>query len=685
MIVFNCVLAFNCHALVADSVLQKIANLNDDTNKVKAYFNIAKQFVQQFDTSMFYANKSLLLANKLNFTIGKSDIYNLMGVMYWYQSDYKNAINYYQKSVELLKEGLNDNEISNCYANIGLGYMMLSDYNNALENYQIALDLRKKINNQKAILRLLLNIGNAYYYKGDYDLAVNSFIQSAQIAEQFNDSVTLSGAFNNIGNIYFDMEKLDKADEYFRKSLKIDILLNDTSGMAYSYGNLGNVQLKQKNYTEAIIFYNKLLAIEKKGNNKSNVAETYQSLGNVYNEIGKKQMAIDYYSKALFINNEIGNKNGKTYNLISLAKILFDQKNLNESLKKATQAYDLTFETGSIPNRVDALSLLSKIEKTKGNFKESLKHFEQFKQINDSLINVEKYSNITELQTKYETEKKDREIEILQKDNEIKTLTIDEQTQRVKVQRMSILLLLFGVIVVAVFVLVYLRLMKTRNILIKNGLEIRNLQTEQKMLRSQMNPHFIYNSLNSVQSFISSNQNYEAERYLARFAKLMRGILENSRHEFVLFDNEIEILTLYLELEQLRFDNSFSFVFNIDSSIDTEFISIPPMLIQPFIENAVKHGIKGVQNGIINIGFKMENDILICTVTDNGVGRKASQINKTNSGHHSLGLEITRERMEILEKQSGMKAGFYIIDLYDEQNNKAVGTKVEVVMPFAEI
>lgn len=685
MIVFNCVLAFNCHALVADSVLQKIANLNDDTNKVKAYFNIAKQFVQQFDTSMFYANKSLLLANKLNFTIGKSDIYNLMGVMYWYQSDYKNAINYYQKSVELLKEGLNDNEISNCYANIGLGYMMLSDYNNALENYQIALDLRKKINNQKAILRLLLNIGNAYYYKGDYDLAVNSFIQSAQIAEQFNDSVTLSGAFNNIGNIYFDMEKLDKADEYFRKSLKIDILLNDTSGMAYSYGNLGNVQLKQKNYTEAIIFYNKLLAIEKKGNNKSNVAETYQSLGNVYNEIGKKQMAIDYYSKALFINNEIGNKNGKTYNLISLAKILFDQKNLNESLKKANQAYDLTFETGSIPNRVDALSLLSKIEKTKGNFKESLKHFEQFKQINDSLINVEKYSKITELQTKYETEKKDREIEILQKDNEIKTLTIDEQTQRVKVQRMSILLLLFGVVVVAVFVLVYLRLIKTRNILIKNGLEIKNLQTEQKMLRSQMNPHFIYNSLNSVQSFISSNQNYEAERYLARFAKLMRGILENSRHEFVLFDNEIEILTLYLELEQLRFNNSFSFEFNIDSSIDTEFISIPPMLIQPFIENAVKHGIKGVQNGIINIGFKMENDILICTVTDNGVGRKASQINKPNSGHHSLGLEITRERMEILEKQSGMKAGFSIIDLYDEQNNKAVGTKVEVVMPFAEI
>lgn len=210
------------------------------------------------------------------------------------------------------------------------------------------------------------------------------------------------------------------------------------------------------------------------------------------------------------------------------------------------------------------------------------------------------------------------------------------------------------------------------------------IELEQEAARLQMNPHFIFNSLNSIQGFISVNDAVQAKRYLAKFARLMRLILENAREEYIPLQNETDMLENYLELEKLCKNNTFDFSLNIQEAINCESIDIPPMLIQPFVENAIIHGIKNKDGkGLIELNFYIKDSLLVCEVVDNGIGRqKSAEIKeKTKSKHKSTGMMVTRKRLEQFKLQTGSEAGVKIVDLKDEQGN-AMGTKVIVGIPY---
>ena len=202
-----------------------------------------------------------------------------------------------------------------------------------------------------------------------------------------------------------------------------------------------------------------------------------------------------------------------------------------------------------------------------------------------------------------------------------------------------------------------------------------------------MNPHFIFNALNSIQNFIVSNNSLDAERYLSKFAKLMRMILDNSMKQNITLDNELLSLTLYIDLEKARFNNRFTYQINIDDNIEEELILVPAMLIQPFVENAILHGLlhKNDDNGLITIDITENPDkhLLTCSITDNGIGRKAAaEYSKTNKGHHSVGMQLTRDRLKDLNKETeGISCN--IEDLYDSSGN-ALGTKVTILIPYTE-
>jgi LytS/YehU family sensor histidine kinase len=206
------------------------------------------------------------------------------------------------------------------------------------------------------------------------------------------------------------------------------------------------------------------------------------------------------------------------------------------------------------------------------------------------------------------------------------------------------------------------------------------------MLRSQMNPHFIFNSMNSIQSYISGNDNNTAMSYLSKFARLMRGILENSRQSMIPLEDEVETLDLYVELERLRFKNKFEFQMELESGLDQEGMYVPPMLIQPFVENAIKHGLvnKG-GDGLLKLSFTKEDKVIRCIVEDNGIGREKSSAAKMQNGktHRSLGMQVTRERMDAIKKEMNIDCNFKITDLKDE-DGKACGTIVEILIPFEE-
>ena len=212
-------------------------------------------------------------------------------------------------------------------------------------------------------------------------------------------------------------------------------------------------------------------------------------------------------------------------------------------------------------------------------------------------------------------------------------------------------------------------------------------ELELQALRAQMNPHFIFNCLSSVNRFILINRTEEASDYLTKFSRLIRMALHNSEKSYITLENELEVLRLYLDLERLRFKNAFNYSISLINTIDVSAVFIPPMLLQPFIENAIWHGLMHKQDaGFLDIELSIEEKILTCIITDNGIGRdKAAMINsKSAEKNKSMGVKITTERLALLSSNEDEQAVFNIEDLTDNEGN-AAGTKVILKMKYRKL
>ncbi len=218
----------------------------------------------------------------------------------------------------------------------------------------------------------------------------------------------------------------------------------------------------------------------------------------------------------------------------------------------------------------------------------------------------------------------------------------------------------------------------------KIGKRIANL--ELMALRAQMNPHFIFNTLSSIQHFISGNNSEEALKYLSKFAKLMRVILDNSKNKFISISEEIKAISLYLDLEKLRFKSKFDYEINVAEDIDPEYDQIPSMLVQPYIENAILHGIAHkLSKGKITISLYREHQHLICCVEDDGVGRlHAAELRKNQTKYHqSQGMSITEDRLQIMNKVNDNDLSVIIEDIYPDKVGET-GTRVKIYVPLNE-
>lgn len=233
-------------------------------------------------------------------------------------------------------------------------------------------------------------------------------------------------------------------------------------------------------------------------------------------------------------------------------------------------------------------------------------------------------------------------------------------------------------------------LFRQRLNIIKRREHLRTIQrtkiaaAELKALRSQMNPHFMFNAINSVQYFITNNDPRSSEKYLSKFAKLIRYVVDNSKPSSIPLEKELEALRLYLDLESLRFENRFEYTIEIGDNVDTGYVQIPSMLIQPYVENAIWHGLMHKNGpGKITISLAMDDNILKCAVEDNGIGRKRSQelkAGRKNNMHKSVGMSITRERLDIINQINNSNLTVTITDLTDI-NGSATGTRIDLNIP----
>ena len=615
----------------------------------------------------------------------KALIFNQLSKLYYYENP-QQTIDYGNQALIIANEFENKEEQYYALVNIGVGYSLLGDNREPIKYHKQALSIAEELSDENKLSNIYNELGIDYKYDGDFEKAIEFLLKSLAAKETLllknnthKNKKSIANALNNIGVVYDDMGFYDKALEYYQKALKIRREIDDKKGLASVLHNIGIIYEEKGKFEKSLEYYLQSLSIKEKFSSKRSIAITIGNIGIIYLDLGEYEKALEYHKKALTTYREVEDQRAESNILNSIADIYLEMKQPSKAYPYIIEAMEIAKEIDSKSNLVNSYKFLAAYYSDTKNYQKAYMVQQDLINLNDSMYTLEMTESIAEMQTKYETQKKEQEIQLLTKDKKIQTLKLKKQRTQFWLLAGSIMFFL----IVAYFVFTSYRL-RQKNY--RTALEKKNLETEQRMLRSQMNPHFIFNSMNSIQSYISGNDNFNAMTYLSKFAQLMRGILENSRKTMISLEEEINTLKLYIELERLRFKNKFEFKLEIDPELYPETTYIPPMLAQPFVENAIKHGLKSKDgNGKLHIGFKKKNQLIECTIEDNGIGREqANALNENrNKDHQSLGMQVTNERIIGFKNEKNTKSSLTIVDLKDNEG-KASGTLVNVLFPYEE-
>ena len=365
----------------------------------------------------------------------------------------------------------------------------------------------------------------------------------------------------------------------------------------------------------------------------------------------------------------------------------------NNALPYAREGISNAEYLGRRADMMTGYELLSRIYNHLGNNDSAYHYLDKYIILKDSIQNRQFLFRINNYKKAAEDAKKESRIGLLNRDNQIK----QQQLQQQVTFRNFLIAVFIAIVFAGLFLFRNITLKRKNEKIIQEQIEqewkMKHLENEKKQaelemqaLRAQMNPHFIFNCLSSINRFILKNESKAASNYLTRFSRLIRMVLINSQRSLISLDDELQMLELYLEMERLRFKNSFDYSITFLNTIDTDNIFIPPLLLQPFCENAIWHGLMHREgHGKLDIELSRANNIINCIITDNGIGReKAEEMkSKTAEREKSMGLKITTERLALLNREKALHTFYEIEDLKDENAN-AVGTKVTLKIRLNE-
>lgn len=535
-------------------------------------------------------------------------------------------------------------------------------FTRSLKNFKLAGD---EINQAK----LQSNIAVVKELRGRYNDAVELYLEALKIFEKHQLIGGLSFVYNNLGVLYEEMRDAGKALKYTRKALSAKQQLNDSTGIASTFNNMG-VLFEELLFMpdSAIYYYSESAEIYRAKHDELNYALTTNNIGFIYSYEGKYQKAKEKFGVALTIFIRLNNKSGESATLRNFGDLYLKMNNFKNAEIYLKKALNICKSTENLKMKIEITGLLAELyEKSKQN-KHSISLYKQYIALNDSLINIENKKHLDELEKRYETEKKEQQLELLNKENLI-------QKQKIAQQNMY----LFFFIMLSLFILLT-GILVFRQIKLKNRYKTSML--EHKMLRSQLNPHFIFNALQAIQNFLFKNDKLETADFLADFARLMRNILEGSREETITLKKEVDIIENYIKLQHLRFNGRFDYKLIIDNSIDVEIIKVPPMLIQPFVENAIEHGIRALPDNIkgrLIVKYQNYKGKLNIIVEDNGVG--IGNI-KAETNHKSYATQITKERINAIRQTHHLSVNYSVENI--DKHNENPGTKVKFEIPLAK-
>lgn len=573
------------------------------------------------------------------------------GLLYRFHQQYDEALNLHAKAFALIE----NKDVKPYYKmrfanNAGVASRNHQKYATAISYYMKALKVAEKENNLKDISISSNGIGNALsYIPGREEEALKYFLRALDAEKERKSSLGLAMNYLSISDYYISKKKYRTSRNYLDTLLQLNQKRKDDFGLAITYEFMGISYLKEaKNLEKAVSYFENALNRFKALDNYHKQAGILKNLGNLYLMQGNLRRAEDYFQKSL-----------------GLAKQLQQNELVRENSIK-----------------------LSQILESEDNYEQALYYYKQANAYEDSIQLTNQNVRIEMLTRKYNLEKKENQIKLLQKDKVLQQNLVESQHQQLERRRLTMVLLGVGFLLLLVIFLMQYQSYRTKKETTAriqqeekekmNAIYERNLaQSEILVTRLRVNPHFLFNSLNAITYLIQSEQNLKAIKYLKIFSRYTRMVLETSKQHVISLQEELKLTDYYLMLEKNRFEDGFEFRVSGDDLPEIDGIEIPPLLLQPFMENAIWHGLLSSKKDekILHVSIDLKEKSTLVIIDDNGIGREESTKRSHRKKHNSMGMQIIDERIELYNESHPGKISYEIIDKKDEQG-ESLGTQV---------
>jgi two-component sensor histidine kinase len=518
---------------------------------------------------------------------------------------------------------------------------------------------------------LIRTVSAVYHHQGRYTEALDYGLQGSRLAERSKVPMQILKSYLNLSGLYGELSSpengLGTSQDRFRyhkeakKYMKLSYAFSITHASQRSQGatafNLGSLYAEDRQRDSAHYFLDEAIRLGLASNFHELLSNAYRAKSSLYQE--NPDSAIYYldlaYARASLALNPI---TGIATSL-DKAKIMVSQNKWREAESLVQKTLKEAKQLNLLNDQRSAYQILYEIKVAQKQYKAALCYYINFGTIRDSITNEKNYALIEELKAKYETELKDSEIKSLEQKSVLQSLEI-------KQKNFWLLATILTTLLIASILFLYFRQRSLAQ-------QQKALSIENRFLRFQLDPHFLSNALVSIQRFMMDNNTAQASTYLTKFSRLMRQLLEYSREELITIEEEIDLLRNYLDIQKLRLKDKFEYEIKIDKNLSISESRIQPMFAQPFVENAIEHGVSGMENGKIEIAFSALGDELVLEIRDNGKGIVPGSLTE----QASLSTKIIRERIALLNKANKKPIQLDIGNLASGS-----GTRVQLILPI---